>query len=224
MASFLRSRPARRRNEGGVSLSHSIGGRDSETGGKIETTNETMAETADLKSLARRVLQRDTKRDRERDRSPRGCLEAPAMTRQMPEGVSVSRWPKGETPRQAATLTYARTFAAFQHHCPNQIETADWELAVEDGQRFLAQWGNKAEALGWTARDLFGLSPVPTNYRRLSCYDERGLIWLLDGRPVVALTGATAAIKNPTGAITIYRRYNKPAICPMGDSLDDFDP
>jgi len=44
------------------------------------------------------------------------------------------------------------------------------------------------------------------SYRRLSRYDETGLCWLLQGRPVVALTEATAAIHNPTGAITIYRR------------------
>jgi len=27
--------------------------------------------------------------------------------------------------------------------------------------------------------------------------------------------------KNPTGAITVYRRHNKPALGPLGDSLDD---
>jgi hypothetical protein len=39
---------------------------------------------------------------------------------------------------------------------------------------------------------------------------------------VVALTEATAAIQNATGAITVYRRHNKPALGPLGDSLDDF--
>jgi hypothetical protein len=55
----------------------------------------------------------------------------------------------------------------------------------------------------------------------LSRYDETGLIWLLHGREVVALTEATAAIQNPTGGITIYRRHNKPTLGPPGDSLDD---
>jgi hypothetical protein len=40
----------------------------------------------------------------------------------------------------------------------------------------------------------------------------------------VALTEATAAIQSSTGAITIYRRHNKPALGPMGDSLDDLEP
>jgi hypothetical protein len=44
---------------------------------------------------------------------------------------------------------------------------------------------------------------------------------LLQGRPVIALTEATAAIQSLTGAITVYRRHNKPALGPVGDSLDD---
>ena len=42
--------------------------------------------------------------------------------------------------------------------------------------------------------------------------------------PVVALTEATDASQNSTGAITIYRRHNKPALGPVGDSLDDLEP
>jgi hypothetical protein len=39
----------------------------------------------------------------------------------------------------------------------------------------------------------------------------------------VALTETTATIRNPhTGAITTYRRFNKPALGPLGDCLDDF--
>jgi hypothetical protein len=43
---------------------------------------------------------------------------------------------------------------------------------------------------------------------------------------VVALTDAAATIKNSsdTGAITTYRRFSKPALGPVGDSLDDLDP
>jgi hypothetical protein len=101
-----------------------------------------------------------------------------------------------------------------------------WLQALADGQRFLARWGQEAEALGWTVRDLFGLAPIPDRphprYRRLSRYDETGLIWLLCGRQVLALTESTAEVENPTGAVTVYRRHNKPALGPLGDSLDDF--
>jgi hypothetical protein len=44
---------------------------------------------------------------------------------------------------------------------------------------------------------------------------------LLQGREVLALTEATAAIQGATGAVTIYRRFSKPAFGPLGDSLDD---
>ncbi|HEX7204109.1 MAG TPA: hypothetical protein VF237_03080, partial [Xanthobacteraceae bacterium] len=40
----------------------------------------------------------------------------------------------------------------------------------------------------------------------------------------MALTAATAAIQNPTAAITVFRRFNKPALGPVGDCLDDLEP
>jgi hypothetical protein len=103
-----------------------------------------------------------------------------------------------------------------------------WQHAVEDGRRFLATWGQQAESLGWTSADLFGLAPVPDrphpSYSRLSRYDLTGLIWLLEGKDVIALTAESATIRNPiTGNITVYRRHNKPAFGPLGDSLDDFE-
>jgi hypothetical protein len=122
---------------------------------------------------------------------------------------------------------FGRTLSALEARCPDHIETGRWHQAVEDSRRFLARWGKQAEALGWTSRDLFGLHKPPDrphpSYRRLSRYDETGLIWLLGGREVVALTEATAAIQSSTGAITTYRRHNKPALGPEGDSLDDLE-
>ena len=47
-------------------------------------------------------------------------------------------------------------------------------------------------------------------FSRLSRYDETGLIWLLQGRPVVALTEATAAIQSSTGALTICAGTTSP--------------
>jgi hypothetical protein len=117
-----------------------------------------------------------------------------------------------------------RTLTVLEVGCPDLVSVDRWQQAVEDGRGFLVQWGDKAEALGWTARDLFGLQAPPAkrhpSYSRLSRYDEAGLIWLLQGREVVALAEATAAIQSSTGAITIYRRHNK-ALGPPGDSLDD---
>jgi hypothetical protein len=58
-------------------------------------------------------------------------------------------------------------------------------------------------------------------YQRLSRYDETGLIWLLQGRVVVALTATAAAIESMGGRPIKYCKYHKPALGPIGDSLED---
>jgi hypothetical protein len=119
-----------------------------------------------------------------------------------------------------------RTLSELERRCPDGVPTERWRIAIDDGRRFLPAWGEQAESLGWTARDLFGLHEVPANpgprYQRLSRYDCTGLIWLLQKCPIVALTEATAAIRMPTGSILTYRKFNKPAFGPLGDSIDDF--
>ena len=108
--------------------------------------------------------------------------------------------------------------------CPDHVEHGHWRKAVQDGHRFLGTWGAKAETLGWTARDLFGLHTPPENphpsYRRLSRYDETGLIWLLKGCEVLALTAMIATIRRPSGSKTTYRKHNTPTPSALGDGLD----
>jgi hypothetical protein len=64
----------------------------------------------------------------------------------------------------------------------------------------------------WTAREPFGLHPVPERpaptFRRLSRYDSTGLIWLLQGPPVIALTETEAAIQG-AGGVVVYRTERK---------------
>ena len=40
---------------------------------------------------------------------------------------------------------------------------------------------------------------------------------------MVTLTETTAAIQNPAGAVTTYRRHNKPGLDAVDDSLDDLE-
>jgi hypothetical protein len=127
----------------------------------------------------------------------------------------------------SAGARYREAFAFLLIRSPAHISVERWQQAVEDGRSLLAAWGEQADALGWTSRDLFGLDTPPADphpsYSRLSRYDNTGLCWLLQGKEVIAMTADTATIRNPsTGAITIYRRFNKPALGPAGDSLDDF--
>ena len=127
----------------------------------------------------------------------------------------------------AAGGRYRKAFTFLLVEPPAHISVERWQQAVEDGRSFLHKWGEQAELLDWDSRDLFGLDIPPADphpsYSRLSRYDNTGLCWLLQGKEVIAMTADTATIRNPsTGAITIYRRFNKPALGPVGDSLDDF--
>jgi hypothetical protein len=95
----------------------------------------------------------------------------------------------------------AAAFAALERQCPASIPVDRWQRAVDDGCRFLGQWAE--QGLGWTADDLFGLHPTAP----LSRYDRMGLVWLLRGKKVVALTAAAATIRTPTGGmLSFYRR------------------
>jgi hypothetical protein len=118
--------------------------------------------------------------------------------------------------------TYSQALAALRAERPAYVDAAEWQQASDDGHRFVTQWGKQAEVLGWAPADLFGLhippeKPAP-NYRRLSRYDQTGLIWLLHGRPVIALTETAATILAPSGANLTYGRHNKPAPGLIGDS------
>jgi hypothetical protein len=129
--------------------------------------------------------------------------------------------------QRAGFCRFGRILEGLERRCPDHVDAVDWEQAIADARAFLPLWDEQAEALGWTSADLFGLAPVPeqpaTNYRRLSRYDLTGLLWLLKGRPVVALSETTAAIQTVSGAILTYRRHRKPALGPLGDCLDDLD-
>jgi hypothetical protein len=73
--------------------------------------------------------------------------------------------------------------------------TADdvrWQRALEDALAFLTDWGVQADAYGWTAEDLFGLDQDAP----LARYDRMGLVWLLRGRKVLALSEGAATFDN----------------------------
>src|ERR1700737_3966147 len=131
----------------------------------------------------------------------------------------------GWIPKPVEDTPFVRVFEILQSRCPDWVPVDRWQQCVEDGKRFLAQWGGLAEVSGWTTRDLFGLAPVPDNphpsYRRLSRYDETGLIGLLEGCEVRAVPATPPTIQRPSRSTTTYRKKNTPAPSALGDSLDD---
>jgi hypothetical protein len=165
------------------------------------------------------------KRDSQPGKEPAGPSLAYRATSVGPDGAGAVV----EIVELPAAGRYRKVFGVLQLRPPALVPVERWQRCVEDGKRFLAKWGEQAESLGWSSADLFGLHTPPArphpSYNRLSRYDCTGLCWLLQGRPVVALTETTATIRNPrTGVITTYRRFNKPALGPLGDSLLDIDP
>ncbi len=105
---------------------------------------------------------------------------------------------------------FGRSFDQLERRRPEHIEAVDWQQAVEDGRQFLARWGEQAERLGWAPEDLFGLAPVPDKprpvYRRLARHDRTGLVWMLRGRQVIALTEQEAVLRCRSGSLLTFRR------------------
>jgi len=133
--------------------------------------------------------------------------------------VTIVEWPQAQR--------YRKAFGVLQLRPPAMVPVERWRQCVRDGSRFLTKWGEQAQALNWSPAALFGLHQPPEqphlSYSRLSRRDATSLCWLLQGKEVIALTADTATIRNPaTGNVTVYRKYDKPAYGPLGDSLDDF--
>jgi len=94
---------------------------------------------------------------------------------------------------------YAPAFAGLQAHAPSEVPLERWHQFVNDSGIFLDHWGREAERLGWRAEELFGLHPDAPTAR----YDRMGLLWILKGQRVVALTASKAKL---SGALTLYRK------------------
>ncbi len=86
---------------------------------------------------------------------------------------------------------------------PGEVPARRWLRFVDDCGRFLDDgWARQAAAFGWGARDLFGCD----RERPYARVDRAGLLWLLNGRKLVAFTAETATIETLSGAHQTYRR------------------
>jgi hypothetical protein len=87
---------------------------------------------------------------------------------------------------------------------PRDIPPIRWLRFIDDCGRFIDDgWAARAEALGWGPLDLFGCNRDKP-FARIS---QAGLLWLIEGRKLLALTGDTAAIATHSGGkLTYYRR------------------
>jgi hypothetical protein len=105
-----------------------------------------------------------------------------------------------------APRVWAEALARLDPACPPpcEIPPTRWLRFIDDCGRFLDDgWAARAEALGWGPLELFGCDRIKP-FARL---DRAGLLWLIDGRKLLALTADTAAIATHSGGkLTYYRR------------------
>jgi hypothetical protein len=88
---------------------------------------------------------------------------------------------------------------------PCDIPHTRWATFIDDSGRFLASgWVDRAVALGWTALDLFGCDRIKPFAR----IDRMGLLWLLHGRDLLALSADAAAISTPAGGSLTFRKIS----------------
>jgi hypothetical protein len=103
-----------------------------------------------------------------------------------------------------AARTWAEGFARLDpEQPPGDVSPHRWQCFVDDVGLFLdGGFAEQATALGWSPHDLFGCD----RDRPLARIDRAGLLWLLKGDKLVALTADTATIETRTGARLTYRR------------------
>jgi len=92
---------------------------------------------------------------------------------------------------------------------PAAFSEARWQQLIDDGHAFLDQWGEQAARLGWTADDIFGVHPAAPAAR----FDAIGIVPLLAGRRVTAMSEHSAAIATSNGAPLIHRGRARAAVC-----------
>jgi hypothetical protein len=106
------------------------------------------------------------------------------------DGVAPREWAEG----------FARLDPASP---PADVPPRRWLRFINDCGKFLdARWAAEAAALGWGPLDLFGCD----RNRPFARVDQQGLLWLLNGRRLVALTAETGIIETATGGRLTYRR------------------
>ena len=103
-----------------------------------------------------------------------------------------------------APRVWAEALAGLDPACPPcDIPPMRWLRFVDDCGRFLDEgWATHAERLGWAPLELFGCDRT----KPLARISRAGLLWLVDGRKLLALSADAAAIANASGSYLTFRR------------------
>jgi hypothetical protein len=85
---------------------------------------------------------------------------------------------------------------------PGDVPPRRWRQFVDDVGLFLDAWAARAAALGWSPHELFGCD----RDRPFARIDQAGLVWLLNGGKLIALSESTATIEIRDGERHTRRR------------------
>jgi len=90
---------------------------------------------------------------------------------------------------------------------PGDVPVARWRQFIDDCGRFLDfGWATQAMRLGWQPADLFGCD----RHKPFARIDRMGLLWLLNGRKLLALTDSAATVACANGVPQRYYRAPLP--------------
>jgi hypothetical protein len=196
----------------GVSLSRSPVSKTPRHPRSDRDSTETIAETPDLKALARLVFARDTRRDSNQDTASRPSpqTEMPAETVSAVETVAVS-WAEAEE-EHAAHVEYdggiprawAEGYAMLDpDRPPVGVPPRRWRAVIDAIGSFLDRWAAVAAALGWKAADIFGADAARPEVTWLNA----GPLWSGDEARVVEVHADRIVFETKGGARqSAYRR------------------
>jgi hypothetical protein len=92
---------------------------------------------------------------------------------------------------------------------PNDFPEDLWRQLIDDCGRFIDRWAAKANRLGWSAVDVFGVQLIRPQTR----YEAVGLVHLIRGGEILDIGSARATIRTGDGrTITYLRRAPESAI------------
>jgi hypothetical protein len=152
-----------------------------------EPKSEQSASSAALATLASRGLQSES-----------NSLAPNIWTKTDDERAAIIEYDRAAPRRWAEAL--ARLNPASP---PSEVPARRWVQFIDDCGRFLDNgWGSRAEALSWGPFDLFGCD----RDRPFARIDRAGLLWLINGSKVVALTTETATIETSAGHRQTFQR------------------
>lgn len=160
-----------------------------------------------LKALANQVLERDKLRD-----SGGTPLSQDA-------GTTAVRWDaapisKDDFEERAAIVEYdagiPREWAeGFARLCemprPIGFSPQRWRQLLNDAGKFMDCWASRVAALGWTTEEVFGAHPVAPDARQ----DAKGLVALIGGHQVVAVSASTITIFTQSKSRFVLRRSQR---------------